>query len=96
MVVLAGVVLDARDPEAVDVVPDDTAGTPTSGMLIGVGSDTIQHVDKLVSDAYNLTSPAARHGHGSYQENRRPQSRTPKSHQHRAKPPFDTAPLLQG
>ena len=39
--------------------PDDSAGTPTAAQLIGVGSDTTQHAVKLVSDAYNLTTPPA-------------------------------------
>ena len=40
--------------------PDDTgSGTPAAAQLIGVGSDTTQHAVKLVSDAYNLTSPPA-------------------------------------
>ncbi|WP_193611393.1 substrate-binding domain-containing protein [Nocardioides lijunqiniae] len=40
--------------------PDDTAFTPTSADLIGVGSDTSQHALKLLADGYNATSPAAR------------------------------------
>ena len=40
--------------------------------------------------------PGRSHGHGSYQGNRRLQSRTPESRQHRRQTPFDTAPLLQG
>ncbi len=40
--------------------PDDTgSGTPVAAQLIGVGSDTTQHAVKLVSDAYNLTTPPA-------------------------------------
>ena len=38
--------------------------------------------------ARSLTRPAARHGHGSYQGNRRRQSRTPASRQNPAKPPL--------
>jgi hypothetical protein len=38
-----------------------------------------------------LTRPAARHGHGSYQGNRRRQTRTPENSQHHRKTPFDTA-----
>ena len=44
-------------PASAAVDPDDTTGTPTGTMLIGVGSDTSQHAVKVVADAYNLTSP---------------------------------------
>ncbi|WP_134741385.1 substrate-binding domain-containing protein [Nocardioides sp. 503] len=40
--------------------PDDTAFTPTSADLIGVGSDTSQHALKLLADGWNATSPAVR------------------------------------
>ncbi len=50
----AGSAVATTDPQ-----PDDTAGTPTNAMLIGVGSDTTQRAVKLVGDAYNATTPAA-------------------------------------
>jgi ABC-type phosphate transport system substrate-binding protein len=58
-VAMSGVVLTAGTAAATtDPQPDDTAGTPTAPMLIGVGSDTTQRAVKLVGDAYNATTPA--------------------------------------
>jgi ABC-type phosphate transport system substrate-binding protein len=58
-VAMSGVVLAAGSAAATtDPQPDDTAGTPTGTMLIGVGSDTTQRAVKLVGDAYNATTPA--------------------------------------
>ena len=37
---------------------DDTRFTPTTGDLIGVGSDTSQHALKLLADAWNAQTPA--------------------------------------
>ena len=57
-VAMSGVLLTAGSAAATtDPQPDDTAGTPTLTMLIGVGSDTTQRAVKLVGDAYNATSP---------------------------------------
>jgi ABC-type phosphate transport system substrate-binding protein len=40
--------------------PDDTTFTPVAADLVGVGSDTSQHALKLLADAFNATTPAAK------------------------------------
>jgi hypothetical protein len=66
------------------------------GRTAGRATLLLRAMDEIFGTLRSLTCPAARHGHRSYQGTRDASHARPQASQNPGKPPFDTAPLLQG